>query len=256
MLASASSHYPWRVLCPVRLSAPFDIGRDSRCPDDLSAGNHAFRHNGDDAVFCPLPSQMEESSDSCAPEPGGNGLAGESVVTKMPAGVFEHVASASPLTSNGERKVEACSGEVMDMEFQDDLFFDMFPGEGIPQDECNLMPLEEDAMSAELLQLNTSPGHGMHRGQLVKFDVQRGEQLHREQPLRHTSSGAASRHRAPQPLNMQRSHSNAELMGMGNCKPAEISRSTLRKSLSDSKLVDRANGSNLLQTAHAKRSRR
>lgn len=222
-----------------------------RCPDDISAGSHAFRHNGDDRVLCPLPSQ-EQGVDIFAPELTGNGEAFGSVASRMPTGQHENIATeAAPV--GGVSQESGNKVQSMEVEFQDDLFYDMFSSETCPHDD---LVLPEDDVLPEFWQLDSSPSSTLHRGQLVKFDVQRVEQKLNEQPLRHTSSGAASRHRAPVPFTMQRSHSNTELAAMFAGESSEISRSNLRKSMSDSRLVDRATAPAAQLASHAKRSRR
>ena len=83
----------------------------------------------------------------------------------------------------------------------------------------------------------------VHRAQLMRFNVMRGERrvMTPDQPLRHTSSGAASRHCAPPPLiksTMKRSHSDTDFMGFP-IETSQSSRLTMKKSASHSMLVDR-----------------
>ena len=199
-----------------------------------------------------MPSDGQDSYE-CTPEPTGSGGAVDA--SQMPTGLFENVATeAIAVESRLSQEGSGSKVSGMEVEFQDDLFYDMFPGEGFPHDDSHFVPADEEL--PEFWQFDSSPSHTLHREQLVKFDVQRGEQKHNEQPLRHTSSGAASRHRAPLPFAMQRSHSNTELAGMFNSEAIDAPRSTLRKSKSDSRLVDRATAPSAVQSSHAKRSRR
>jgi len=205
-----------------------------RCPDELSSSRHAFRHNGDDQNFCPLPN--DELRLSTIPEPdwcrvlasehAGSAFLGSEPLVMMPE-------EAGAREDCGEMEIDLSAG----LDFGDGLL----PPENFVFD---------DDLSGGLMSFDEVFDHGgtcSHKGTapvLVQFDVKSasGEERGFDQPLRHTSSGAASRHRALPPMaalmTMRRSHSEVEIERVEiDQQFASTQSATMRRSHSDSMLA-------------------
>jgi hypothetical protein len=118
----------------------------------------------------------------------------------------------------------------MELDLGDGVLSDAFPDNFLIDDDQFEMIHQEQLPPVTL------------REQLVKFDVRRGEEqpFTHQPPLRHTSSGAASRHCAlpPQLSTMRRSHTGADLQVMAEAA-SSTQQTLMRRSVSDSMLADR-----------------
>lgn len=125
----------------------------------------------------------------------------------------------------------------MELDLGDGLLSDSFPGDNFLIDDDHFEMMHSQQLPPTMLAL---------RDQLVKFDVRRGEEqpFTHQPPLRHTSSGTASRVSAqwsPQLITMRRAHSDEDLQAMTEASQ-DVSMTQLnlmRRSVSDSMLADR-----------------
>ena len=156
------------LFCADALSVT-ELFADCRCPDELSSGRHAFRHNGDDASFCALPNAGADVR-GCSPVPADSTSSCHAAASKLPEGLqlVDDVFPQLGLLDDFGRGDHAVKANCMELEADVELCDDGLLGDLCPPDSF-LLDDPDAAMECGERHEQSS------RAQLVRFNVLRGD---------------------------------------------------------------------------------